>query len=449
MSLIVGNNIIWEIIWTVDPTDEVMRITSWKENLLEVWMKLYLYKVSNKVVTQREIVRVSTITWNVIGIERAIESCPLNDNATENSQIALEFSSWDFFSNNFTAEDIKYIEDEIATKVWEDDETITKQGNEFNGVEQLVKTDDTGKIDADLIPVSSDSSDSSENLLIKDMIPGETNEQVNGKDPVFLYGKWYLTVTRTTDAIGNSYVDGDSDLKWYLVWDGWTIQKIGQYFQPWTLNESIYTWISQVDVTDVKKIGNPSDSIICKIYEYDYINESIWTLISTSTNTTNPSSSRGNQRFYFDDNTITDTNWYAIFIERTWSYDNSNYYEVSWSNYSQIDYAWMVTLRWNWSTVQNTDDLGIYVTRYYDSWINEDTSKIYKRTSWDVLWLYSWVTTMDSEINLINSGIYEHYEDIEDNTDYYITSTWELTTSASGNTLIGKSVSNRKILLDI
>jgi hypothetical protein len=36
-------------------------------------------------------------------VERAVEPCPLNDNATEESQIALEFEGGDFFAVNLTA----------------------------------------------------------------------------------------------------------------------------------------------------------------------------------------------------------------------------------------------------------------------------------------------------------------------------------------------------------
>ncbi len=112
MSLVIENNVDWEIDWTVAPTDEIMKVSWWKEALLKIWMKLTLFKVVDKVITQREIIKVTSITGNVIWIERAVEPCPLNKNSTEETQTPLEFNGWDFFSNNLTAEDISslYIE---------------------------------------------------------------------------------------------------------------------------------------------------------------------------------------------------------------------------------------------------------------------------------------------------------------------------------------------------
>lgn len=139
MAIISGNNIIWGIIGKIEPTDDIMKIDSGKEELLSVWMKLTLSKEENSVVIQREIVRVTSINDNIIWIDRAVEACPLNDNATENTQIALEFETWDIFSWNLTSWDLESLNQSIsnieANKLDRNTaETINEEWEFTNGV---------------------------------------------------------------------------------------------------------------------------------------------------------------------------------------------------------------------------------------------------------------------------------------------------------------------------
>lgn len=106
---------------------------------------LTLVKYSWTSPIQMEIVRVKSKSWDKFIIDRAIEACPLNYNASENTQNSLEFSIWDFAIQTLTASEINSLSGEIIelqnNKLNKNDSDITKQGNNFNSWNQLLKLD--------------------------------------------------------------------------------------------------------------------------------------------------------------------------------------------------------------------------------------------------------------------------------------------------------------------
>ena len=469
MTLVIENNVIWQIIWRIDPTDEVMKIQEWKQNLLKIWMKLSLYKVVNKVVTQREIVRVISITWNIIGIERAVELCPINNSSIEESQIALEFESGDEFSNNLTAQDFKdlntwvennseYIENikswEILLKNWIDTLSIeTDSDDDWDWDENTLAKINVAWIELNWnthntawgIPLINSStwklessliwSAETENLLIKWLVPDETNIQINWKDPVFLYRRWIIhTFTNIVEQTNVSNT-------WNL-WSDSASFLLGQGFQvTWS-----YTWIQSVTFK-IKKTGSPTDEIWCYIIDSDKS-----TILHTSSNTISPGTTAENHIFTFENTNGSLTPWtqYYFMCYRTWWSVNAyhNYIFSSHSNsYSNWSTARATQSFVSWTDYSNYDLYFSFIQIYQDA--TEDINKIYKTTEWTILWLYSWVTDSISSINLINKWIYEHYEDLNPNTHYYITSLWEITANSIWNTYIWKSIDIRKILVDI
>lgn len=102
---------------------------------------LTLIKYNWTIPIQIEIVKVKWKSWSNLLIERAVEPCPLNYNASEMSQSSYEFSVWDFAYMNLTSSEINKICEELNKKINSDDVSITKQGNSFNWWNQLLKLD--------------------------------------------------------------------------------------------------------------------------------------------------------------------------------------------------------------------------------------------------------------------------------------------------------------------
>ena len=102
---------------------------------------LTLVKYSWTSPIQMEIVRVKSKSWDKFIIERAVEACPLNYNASENTQSSLEFSIWDVAIQALTASEINSLAWEVRDKISKGDTSITKQWNDFNSWNQLLKLD--------------------------------------------------------------------------------------------------------------------------------------------------------------------------------------------------------------------------------------------------------------------------------------------------------------------
>ncbi len=411
MGLVIENNVIWQIVWTVDPTDEIMKVSWWKEKLLKIWMKLALYKVVNKVVTQREIVKVTSITWNIIWIERNVEGCPLNDNSIEESQVALEFHSWDFFSNNLTAGDLKDLQnDSLANgqyidkiKSWEielswgdilevqkSDNTLAKiksseillNWNSKNTAWWIIELDWDGNVPSDNLPTQNAET---EKLLIKDMIPAETHWQVWGKDPIYLYRKW---------------IEWEDEDKIYKT------TNVGQAI--W-----LYSWTTTAG-TPINLIRDWS------IYEhYEDILD--------------------NTEYYINDSGIIEYLNYPDTISirysnktLLWTYNGSwvvdIIVEAEIQSYSQHP---KIQIEQNWNVVWyiiNTDNA--------DSFVNITAT-------------ISWVNLSNWELVFYIVGSWSSNMRWAKNIKIYSNDTTPLTTEAKNNILIWKSISNRKIFLYI
>jgi hypothetical protein len=112
MSLEGKNNILAKLKVKVTTESILAVIDEWKENLFgedfavgetEKHFRATLVKKKSSIVIQREIIRVIAKVGNSLTIQRAVEKIPLNDTATEQSQIAYEFDSWDLIYVGITA----------------------------------------------------------------------------------------------------------------------------------------------------------------------------------------------------------------------------------------------------------------------------------------------------------------------------------------------------------
>ena len=514
--------------------------SEWEGELFDTEnFQVWLEEREDGVVIKRESFYIATRSGDVFSFElsnRAYEECVANDSESPKvrQQGSFSFEAWKTTIRQYLSEkNLDDLEEEIASKVAGDDETVTKQWNDFNWVEQLVKTNIDWKIDTALIGVDNVEA---EKLTIQGLIPGEANWQINWKDPVFLYRKWDENNWEEVDKIYKA--------------TSWEILGLYRWITEWYSNPVYFYNSSILDIysdNSFALIAQHSQSTISSIifkanfvwsWSFDF---GIYPLINWELDENNPIFTKNWINFdiqtantqpvdllidFWEDVPITPNQDYWFKIENPLWDENNKISLFYWTDYEQKDfysfnYTWTSTqsytynfpaeekdikrmkvevgstTNWYYSNISfkvyqnssliaeknnfrgdgivefNVDgsqwDLNIQVSKWNSDWTGTSSFALNDITIFSsmnnvlnlntsvylnnyILWIlsYSLISSyLTPWINLINQWIYEHYEDIEDNTTYYITSSWELKTEASGNTEIGKSISTRKILLNI
>ncbi len=122
MSLDGKNNVSAKLKIRLTTDSQLVVIDEGKENLFwedfsssesDKSFRATIIQKQASIVSQREIVKVIAKSGRNLTVVRAYEKCPLNDSATEHSQIAYEFNPWDIIYVWVTSWDINDIHEEI------------------------------------------------------------------------------------------------------------------------------------------------------------------------------------------------------------------------------------------------------------------------------------------------------------------------------------------------
>ena len=301
------NNVFAKMKSWLSITTTLLIIDWWKENLfwddfpieeIEKRFKLNLIKFSWTSVIQIEIVLVTSKSWKNLTIERAIELCPLNGNATEHTQTAYEFDEWDYIYFNLTAWGIKELEEAIKNstdfvnylKAWElllnqwvDIFSIKKDtdGDGDSDENELAKLnlwgyqlnwtdlfDSNGKLKANFLESSWTVIYKAQEVISKwDKINADI--QNNGR---IIYLWWELPVVKATGNLSLWIAKAD-----YAIWD--TVETMNE--QEW---QDYLTW----DESDGDLITSAWDNIVLetnRIYNYKDVNIANGSTITTNATT--------------------------------------------------------------------------------------------------------------------------------------------------------------------
>ncbi len=331
--MVYRNNRIWQIWAKLLPTDWIMKVLWWKENYLEVGMVLNLIKVQNWVVSQREIVKITWITLNVISIDRAYEPCPINDNAITDTQTELEFDTNDYFTLNVTADDFDDIIAEIELKANDNEvvhyalnETITWNktftwdvisdnfiwnGSWLTGIQSLT-------------PSTSFDLELWEDVWIWKAV----SKWVDWK--AYLWGINFIWITQsswTTWQVIKINKDYDNNQSGLTIWDFY--------------DYSITTW-DIIDWTSFKAISTTE-----LVYDVSYIDPVFWYWSDWNITITNWETLNIDKDNWYEYNDLTIDSWWILSSLETWNF----YIKVRWT----LTLNWNITLnKWsNWTSISS------------------------------------------------------------------------------------------------
>ena len=123
------NNARTQIVWTLGASDTTMIVKTWEWLLFgtDYPIRATLEQYTNQVVTKREIIDITWISWDVFTITRAVEECVQNDSADPKTrtQDQYSFQDWDFLSVYVTEDYYTDIELNKLNKSWWVRDTLT------------------------------------------------------------------------------------------------------------------------------------------------------------------------------------------------------------------------------------------------------------------------------------------------------------------------------------